>query len=197
MATKTPQSVAGAATVPSKIDFSRVIIDRRILERLLNTHALSFTMQLQLFSNWCWAATATSVSKYYKPASTWTQCKVASVEKNINSCCNSPLPAGCNTYGTLGSSLTTVGQFNFSEGAASTTWTKVKNEILAGRPIGARTAWSGGGAHFVAIYGYQEYGGQKYLMIDDPIYGKSTMTLATFMTSYRGSGTWTHTYYTK
>ncbi len=176
--------------------FKKVVLDRNILKKLLNTRALSFTMETQLFSNWCWAATATSVAKFIAATTTWTQCKVACTEKGLTTCCNSRLPSACNTYGTLGSSLTTVGHFNKSEAASSTTWVKVKAEIVAGRPIGARTAWSGGGAHFVAIYGYQEYGGQQYLMIDDPIYGKSTMTYATFQTLYRNSGTWTHTYYT-
>lgn len=176
--------------------FSKVI-DRDLLARVFITRSLSFTMQSQIYSNWCWAATATSVVKFYTPASTWTQCKVACSEKGLTTCCNTPVPAACNTYGTLGSSLTTVGRFNKSEAASSTTFAKIKTEILAGRPVGARTAWSGGGAHFVAIYGYQEIGATKYLMIDDPISGKQTMTWATFQTSYRNSGTWTHTYYTK
>jgi hypothetical protein len=172
-------------------------IDRTILQKLLNTRSLAFTMQAQVYSNWCWAATSTSVAKFYSAASAWTQCKVACAEKSLTTCCNTPVPAPCNTYGTLGTSLTTVGHFNKSELAPATTFAKVKAEIQAGRPIGARTAWSGGGAHFVAIYGYQDYGGQQYLMVDDPISGKQTMTWATFQTKYRNSGTWTHTYYTK
>lgn len=177
---------------------TRRVLSKTILDRLLNIHSLAFTMQSQIYSNWCWAATASSVAVFYTSSSNvWTQCKVACKEKNLTTCCNSPVPSPCNTYGTLGSSLTTVGHFNNSEAAAATTWAKVKAEILAGRPIGARTAWSGGGAHFVAIYGYQDYGGQHYLMVDDPIYGKSTMTWDTFKTKYRNSGEWTNTYYTK
>lgn len=37
-----------------------------------------FSMQHQQQSNWCWAATATSVALFYQPASGWTQCQVAS-----------------------------------------------------------------------------------------------------------------------
>lgn len=177
-------------------NFSKVI-DRTIWQNLFVTRSLAFTMQAQIYSNWCWAATSTSVAKFYSAASAWTQCKVACKEKNLTTCCNTPVPSPCNTYGTLGSSLTTVGHFKTSEAASATTFAKVKAEILAGRPVGARTAWSGGGAHFVAIYGYQELGALKYLMIDDPISGKQTMTWATFQSSYRNSGTWTHTYYTK
>jgi hypothetical protein len=177
-------------------NFSKVI-DRTILQKILATRSLAFTMQHQIYSNWCWAATSTSVAKFYSAATTWTQCKVACAEKSLSTCCNTPVPSPCNTYGTLDTSLTTVGHFNKWEAAGSTTFAKVKAEILAGRPIGARTAWSGGGAHFVAIYGYQDYGSSQYLMVDDPISGKQTMTWNTFRTSYRSSGTWTHTFYTK
>lgn len=181
----------------SSLALKKFIVHRKILDKLFSVHKLPFTMQSQLFSNWCWAATSTSVAVFYSAGTTWTQCKVACKEKNLTTCCNSPLPSPCNTYGTLGSSLTTVGHFNTSELASATTWSKIKAQILAGRPVGARTVWSGGGAHFVAIYGYQEYGGKQYLLVDDPIYGKSTMTYATFQTMYRNSGTWSHTYYTK
>ena len=39
--------------------------------------------------------------------------------------------------------------------------------------------------------------GHEYFDIDDPIYGKSHLTVADFSSNYQGSGTWTHTYFTK
>jgi hypothetical protein len=36
-----------------------------------------------------------------------------------------------------------------------------------------------------------------YFDVRDPIYGSSDVAVATFTTSYRGSGSWTHTYYTE
>jgi hypothetical protein len=33
--------------------------------------------------------------------------------------------------------------------------------------------------------------------VDDPIYGPSDVTYSTLETAYQGSGTWTHSYYTK
>jgi hypothetical protein len=41
------------------------------------------------------------------------------------------------------------------------------------------------------------FGATKYLHIDDPIYGKSTLEYDEYATNYRGSGSWTHTYFTK
>ena len=40
------------------------------------TRALVFNMQAQTESNWCWAATSTSVSRFYCSLSPWTQCKL-------------------------------------------------------------------------------------------------------------------------
>ncbi|MGO9234323.1 MAG: hypothetical protein ACLP4V_09685 [Methylocella sp.] len=37
-------------------------------------------MQYQQMSNWCWIAVATSISHYYNPASTWTQCSLTTAQ---------------------------------------------------------------------------------------------------------------------
>ena len=73
---------------------------------------------------------------------------------------------------------------------------QVQSEILDGRPVGARIGWAGGGGHFVMIAGYR-CDTVGYFDIRDPIYGSSDVAVATFTTSYRGSGSWTHTYYTE
>jgi hypothetical protein len=73
----------------------------------------------------------------------------------------------------------------------------VRDEIDAGRPVGTRIGWSGGGGHFMAIYGYSLVEGVEYFDIDDPIYGKSHLTVADFSSNYQGSGSWTHAYLTK
>lgn len=49
----------------------------------------------------------------------------------------------------------------------------------------------------MVIYGYSSIAGTNYFDIDDPIYGKSHITVADFSSNYQGSGTWTHTYFTK
>ena len=47
------------------------------------------------------------------------------------------------------------------------------------------------------FHGVSKSQGIEYLHIDDPIYGKSTLSYNQFATNYQGSGTWTHTYFTK
>ena len=49
----------------------------------------------------------------------------------------------------------------------------------------------------MVIYGYSRIFGMEYFDIDDPIYGKSHLAVSDFASNYQGSGTWTHTYFTK
>ena len=158
--------------------------------------SLPFNMQAQTQTNWCWAATATSVSHFYMPLSTWTQCRVAGAELQRTDCCNAPVPSPCNVPWYLDRALTRTSNFDrFVSGTIS--YNDILAEIQAGRVVGARQGWSGGGGHFMVIYGCSRIGSTRYLDIDDPIFGKNTMTYDTFATNYQGSGTWTHTYFTK
>ncbi len=162
------------------------------------SRALGFNMQAQTQSNWCWAATSTSVSRFYWFLSTWTQCKVAGAELSLTTCCDSPVPSACNVAWYLQKALTRTN--NLQQMVSSTvTFDQIKNEIDAGRPVGARIGWSGGGGHFVCIYGYTEILGgiAQYFDIDDPIYGKSSLTASDFTSKYQTTGSWTHTYFTK
>ena len=166
-----------------------------ILDKLFQSKQLSFDMQMQTQSNWCWAATSTSVSHFYWFFSPWTQCKVANGELGRTDCCNSSVPSQCNVPWYLDKALTRTNNFVSFMGQA--TFQQVRDEIDAGRAVGARIGWSGGGGHFMVIYGYSLVAGTTYFDIDDPIYGKSHLTVSDFSTNYQGSGTWTHTYFTK
>lgn len=156
---------------------------------------LPFNMQAQTQSNWCWAATSTSVSHFYSSLSPWTQCKVASKELN-QLCCTSPVPGACNVPWYLDKAFTRTNNF-VSMQSGTVTWNTVKTQLQAGLVVGTRIGWSGGGGHFMVLHGVSSILTTKYLHIDDPIYGKSTLTYDQFATNYQGSGTWTHTYFTK
>ena len=201
-ATRVPVRVEGAtadAQPWSQLpDAARLFVNWRDLIiqilRLLRWHRLDFAMQHQQQTNWCWAAVATSVSLFCDPASTWTQCTVANAELSRTDCCGDGASGPCNVYGFLDTSLTTVGHLDHWTGSSST-FAELRTEIDAGRPLCARTAWSGGGAHFLAIIGYRIL--QEMLAVDDPWYGKSDVSFATFGSSYQGTGTWTHSYFTR
>lgn len=179
----------------TSLPYTSLVREIRIIDRLFISKQLAFNMQAQTQSNWCWAATATSVSHFYWFWSTWTQCKVANAELGKSDCCSSPVPSPCNVPWYLDRALTRTR--NFVSITGQVPFQQVRDEIDAGRPVGARVGWSGGGGHFMVIYGYGFIAGEQYFYIDDPIYGKSQLTVADFSSNYQGSGTWTHTYFTK
>ena len=163
---------------------------------LFSSTALPFNMQPQTQTNWCWAATATSVSHFYYSASAWTQCTVANGNLSLTVCCNSPVPGPCNVSASVRSALQVT--FNFASMVSGTVgYDAILAELRAGRVVGARIQWSGGGAHAMVIYGCGRIAGTEYLDIADPIYGKTTPTLDEFTNRYHGSGHWTHTYFTR
>lgn len=163
---------------------------------LFTSKQLAFTMQAQTESNWCWAATSTSVSKFYWAKSPWTQCKVVNAELGRTDACSTPAPAGANVPWYLDRALDRTSNFVSIHGGTAS-FAVIRAEIDEGRVVGARIGWNNGGGHFMTIYGYSTWKGVQYLDIDDPIYGKSHLTLQDFSTNYQGSGTWTHYYLTK
>jgi hypothetical protein len=176
--------------------YSSMLREVSVFGKLFSSKQLSFTMQSQTQTNWCWAATARSVSHFYWFLSSWTQCRVAGAELDREDCCSTPVPGPCNVPWYLDRALTRTKNFvSIQSGQAS--FSQIRAEIDAGRPVGARIGWSGGGGHFMVIYGYSRILATDYLDIDDPIYGKSHLTVADFASNYQGSGTWTHTYFTK
>ena len=176
--------------------YSALLQEISLFGKLYASRQLAFSMQAQTQSNWCWAATATSVSHFYWLWSNWTQCRVANGELGHNDCCNSSVPTACNVPWFLDRAFTRTHNF-VSITAGQAGFGQVRAEIDAGRPVGARIGWSGGGGHFMVIYGYSLVVGVEYFDIDDPIYGKSHLTVADFSSNYQGSGSWTHTYFTK
>ena len=175
--------------------FSSLQRDIQIAGWLFRTRRLAFHMQPQTELNWCWAATSTSVSHYYWYRSRWTQCRVACAELNLQTCCEIPAPDDCNVPWFLDKALTRTQNFVSISGPIP--FNEVRAEIDAGRPVGARIGWSGGGGHFVVIYGYTKVLAQEYFDIDDPIYGKSHLKVADFSNHYQTTGSWTHAYLTQ
>jgi hypothetical protein len=154
---------------------------------------LNFMMEPQQQTNWCWAAVSKSVAAYYDPATTWTQCTIADGEKGRTDCCTNGSSAACNAYGTLDTSLQRVGHLDRML-RRTVSFGDIDAAMTLGRPVGVRVAWSGGGAHFLAIIGSLA---GSFFAVDDPIYGKSDVAENAFTTMYQGSGSWTHTYYTR
>ena len=155
---------------------------------------INFAMQHQEQTNWCWAAVAASVSAFFNPNTTWTQCAIVNAELGRNDCCTNGSSANCNKPWYLDRALTRTGNLvSMSSGAG--TLSDVEQEIDNNRPLCVRIGWNGGGGHFVALDGYNH--ASNMVAVDDPFYGASDVDIAVFQTAYYGSGAWTHSYKVK
>lgn len=168
---------------------------------------LDFVAQVQLQSNWCWAAVSTSVGLFYGTGN-WTQCEVATVQVNSildpggnHDCCATPGSSTCNQYGFLNPALHHVDAYAFASSGKAPS-----NAIFARisdrrEVVCVRVAWGGGGAHFTTIHGFTDpsSGGDVYLTVSDTIsgWGTTTMLYSEFPQSYQSGGTWTDTYWTR
>jgi hypothetical protein len=155
---------------------------------------LDFPLQHQHEICWCWAAVATSVAHYYKPHTKWTQCTVANAELGRPDCCGAGAGHACNVIGDLVQTLRIVGHLARHR-RIKATFGQAEREVLAGRPLGARVQWLGGGGHYVTIVGFLPK--RRMLAIDDPYFGRSHLPYRTFCRSYLDHGAWTDSYYTK
>ena len=162
---------------------------------------IRFRMEPQGHSNWCWAAVAASVAKYYDRGTDREQCEIANLELEREDCCNpsSANQVDLNIPNVFASPLNRVGCFarlaRFQQAMPS----EVREELEAGRPVCVRTVWPDGGAHFVAIVGCWSDGeGTPMLAVDDPFWGRSEYSYDHFSRNYQLlGGKWNDTYYTK
>lgn len=156
-------------------------------------HIPGFHVPLQEQTNWCWAGVAAGVAARY--GAVWQQCNLAGLELGQHCCPAGTNPGVCNVPYYLDRALTRVGHFATMMAGAAPLNSQVITEINANRPVGVRIGWSGGGGHFVAIAGYSTNGGQ-FVDVEDPWYSASTVTYAVLQSAYKGTGAWTHTYWT-
>ena len=156
---------------------------------------LSFTMEQQLQTEWCWAATSTSVSVFYDPVnSPWSQCTVVNAEQAQTTCCQNGASSKCNVSWYLEKALTRTKNLNYYVNN-SLSISDLDKELKNGRPMGTRIGWAGGGGHFNVLGGASTKDSRVH--VHDPIYGDLDYDYNSYCTKYQGTGTWTHSYYTQ
>src|SRR5215469_16993742 len=132
------------------------------------TMATTFPMEHQEQSNWCWDAVAVSVDHYFDPHSTLTQSSLAT--KVLGSNQNEPAD--------LATALGAVQKLNTVEGPLS--FAQIQHQLDQRLPVCVRIVWNEGGAHIVAITGYDNSGGVLKLYVSDPILKDSNVTVWDF-----------------
>jgi len=157
---------------------------------------LPFRMQPQLREDWCWAAVAFSVARFFADRAgcrtRWTQPDVAERVLRMRSC---ERAGTCNRQAALDRALRIVGHLRSISGPAK--YERLVAEIDAGRPIAVRTTWHGrdDDAHFLVLAGYGVRDGVRHVEVRDSAYGASSIAVESFATGYRGKGVWTDTYF--
>src|SRR6478752_7679431 len=127
---------------------------------------LTFEMQHQSQTEWCWAATSVSVSRHYDPESDWTQCAMVNAEKGLTVCCEDAAGDDCNEPNVLDRPLARAEVFDHKEGG-SVSYDDGRREIDAGRALAVRIGWEGGHrGHFVVIEGYRSVG-EEWVAVED------------------------------
>jgi Papain-like cysteine protease AvrRpt2 len=168
--------------------------------------AIDFEMQQQQHSNWCWAAVAVSVARYFDPDSKWCQCRLASrmakrEKLKVSGCgtCREAtgVPKKCNQPWYLQKALRIVKMLKGKPKGAPLSYRKTRQLIKAGRPVCARILWGQGpDAHFVAITGcFKTKSGERWVDVEDPDSGSSTWLHEEFRKNYQyAQGQWVDTY---
>jgi hypothetical protein len=147
--------------------------------------SLDFKIEKQEQPEWCWAAVAVSVERYFDPDSELTQCELVTkvlrkdkdllktgfkIPKSDSPCCSEQGccfdPDQCNYPAELETALkeihkwrNTLDQLEAPDGSLLSTGTltfeQVRREIDHGRPVCADITWGSGGGHSVVIRGYR------------------------------------------
>lgn len=157
---------------------------------------LNFAMQQQAYCNWCWAATAASVSAYYNQ-NVMSQCQIASSVLNL-SCCGDSMDYGCNSESDLAQALTLVAHLAQPAAVAPLAFELLQAQLNLSRPVCCHFKWietSGVYEHFNAIYGCDP--GVGDVDVADPAYSNPTVPFSSLANNYEASGAWDVYYLTE
>lgn len=170
---------------------------------------LPVTVERQAGSNWCWAAVAHGVARYYgalgrSPFRDATQCDVA---RRLVPQAQCPPRLQDDRPEELHTALDSMGHYYEIPGHPLTPQAsqilpkhEIQEQISTGYPIGCRIEWTTGQAHFVLIVGYRaEAHGRLRVWVCDPRLPSGSLTdcdYGVLLHGYTdGSGTqgyWTH-----
>jgi hypothetical protein len=155
---------------------------------------LNFEMQKQPELNLCWAAVASSISKFYDTRSSYTVCDLANRALSRSTCCTDIRP--CDMPWSLESALTITGNLR-STNSGMPSLDVIKNQITNNYVIALRVYWrSNDQGHFIVIHGFHDDG---TVDVKDPwpTSNPGRVSLAELELFYQNYGQITHHYLTK
>jgi Papain-like cysteine protease AvrRpt2 len=150
----------------------------------------------QEYTEWCWAAIATAIAKFYDASSTITQTFVACKVFPNGDCCNNGGSTPCNQPAHLEAALEAA-KHPASRLPRSLQPSELTDLINNNKPVCVRVGSKLGG-HFLAVKGFDDTAPSNlYLLVCDPEAGECITTFDALLTSYPGYGKWTDTYLTR
>jgi len=134
---------------------------------------------------------------YHRPAQDVRQCSLANAFFLRNDCCNNPVPGQCNV-GINEIDVVNIyanNQVTATQQGRRLSFTELRNEIQAERPVETKYQWNGGGAHVVIVRGYRETRTDQFVTVNDPwpFYQSGDLPLQVFETA-NGKGSWVETW---
>lgn len=161
-----------------------------------NNHFITdLQIEPQIMSQWCWAAVALSVRKFYDNQFAVTQSAFVSEMLNIPQCRHIPF-AFCNQRFSLQIALESlqVLEEKLDEPCAEE---DIITEISNGRPIGCQLVRNGFDGHYILIKGVSGTGSSLQLEIADPFDGDyRVLSFRELLFEYRESQ-WEQTFFTR
>ncbi|KAA5831778.1 papain-like cysteine protease family protein [Saccharopolyspora hirsuta] len=150
-------------------------------------HVLALVVERQERADWCWAAVACSVARFWG-CHDWSQERVAAATPRPGQ------PSSGSDFARLDDALSAVGCFDhWSPGHPG--FARLATEIAVGRPVGVQVQ-AADFAHFVLVIGYHR--GRRELQIADPAHGPSVQPCDRFPICYPPvPGFWQGTYWTR
>jgi len=199
-AANSPGNFSGSKAVPVDPPDPKPAHESRVLAPKDGTELV---MARQRLTDWCWDAVAVWAHNLLNPESPWTPDELATRvlqdEGQIGESddCSKMLNR-CNVPEALDVALKATGNLDQTLPGQYLTFSSIVAQIKAGYPVGARIAWFGGGAHFVAVDGYRDFGalGQQ-VHVQDPLRGPGLLDYNVFVSNYPPGGSWNDTYLMK
>jgi hypothetical protein len=163
---------------------------------------LTFSIEQQKRAQWCWAATAVSILRFYGDQRYPQQCDLVNevfgpVLAGQDCCQDAEL---CDTPWPLDEVLNDHGHLDQSDGVLA--FGDVNQALINGRPVAVRIALPGfASAHFVVLTGCAESDdGTQWIKVADPSGSSGNVTsllYSTLLDDYKPGAVWDQSYLTK
>lgn len=111
---------------------------------------LNISMQQQVNSNWCWAASGDTIAGWFGYNYTQNQFCDAAFGRSLSSTC----PNNEAALDDVQNALSWIGIDPGDYVTGYLYYSTVQNEINSNRPVETRIQWSSGGGHMEVLYGY-------------------------------------------